>query len=127
MGTEAFQESDTCAITAPCTKKNYLVMSAEDLAPTIYEAFRLAQDGRPGPTLVDIPRDVQQEVTEFNYLGGPTGRCTGTPVRHKGQIAGGCKFDQPSRETSHNRGSRCSWAHGHGMSLKHYPRRPGSR
>ena len=71
MGTEAFQESDTCAITAPCTKKNYLVMSAEDLAPTIYEAFRLAQDGRPGPTLVDIPRDVQQEVTEFNYLEVP--------------------------------------------------------
>ena len=73
MGTEAFQESDTCAITAPCTKKNYLVMSAEDLAPTIYEAFRLAQDGRPGPTLVDIPRDVQQEVTEFNYLEVPVG------------------------------------------------------
>ena len=71
MGTEAFQESDTCAITAPCTKKNYLVMSAEDLAPTIYEAFRLAQDGRPGPTLVDISRDVQQEVTEFNYLEVP--------------------------------------------------------
>ena len=71
MGTEAFQESDTCAITSPCTKKNYLVMSAEDLAPTIYEAFRLAQDGRPGPTLVDIPRDVQQEVTEFNYLEVP--------------------------------------------------------
>ncbi len=71
MGTEAFQECDTCAITAPCTKKNYLVMSIEDLAPTIYEAFRVAQDGRPGPTLVDIPRDVQQEMTEFNYMEVP--------------------------------------------------------
>ena len=71
MGTEAFQECDTCAITAPCTKKNYLVMSADDLAPTIYEAFRLAKDGRPGPTLVDVPRDVQQEIAEFNYLEVP--------------------------------------------------------
>ena len=74
MGTEAFQECDTCAITAPCTKKNYLVMSAKDLAPTIYEAFRVAQDGRPGPTLVDIPRDVQQEMAEFNYMEIPQGR-----------------------------------------------------
>ena len=71
MGTEAFQECDTCAITAPCTKKNYLVMSAKDLAPTIYEAFRVAQDGRPGPTLIDIPRDVQQEMAEFNYMEVP--------------------------------------------------------
>ena len=71
MGTEAFQECDTCAITAPCTKKNYLVMSADDLAPTIYEAFRVAQDGRPGPTLVDIPRDVQQEMAEFSYMEVP--------------------------------------------------------
>ena len=73
MGTEAFQESDTCAITAPCTKKNYLVMSIEDLAPSLYDAFRVAQDGRPGPTLVDIPRDVQQEMAEFEYLEVPQG------------------------------------------------------
>ena len=73
LGTEAFQECDTCAITVPCTKKNYLVMSAEDLAPTIYEAFRVAQDGRPGPTLVDIPRDVQQELAEFAYMEIPQG------------------------------------------------------
>ena len=71
MGTEAFQECDTCAITAPCTKKNYLVMSAEDLAPTLYEAFRVAQEGRPGPTLVDVPRDVQQELAEFEYMEVP--------------------------------------------------------
>ena len=73
MGTEAFQECDTCAITAPCTKKNYLVMSASDLAPTLYDAFRVAQDGRPGPTLVDIPRDVQQELVEFDYMEVPQG------------------------------------------------------
>ena len=68
LGKEAFQECDTCAMTAPCTKKNYLVMSTEDLATTIYEAFRVAQEGRPGPTLVDVPRDIQQEITEFTYL-----------------------------------------------------------
>ena len=73
LGSEAFQECDTCAITAPCTKKNYLVMSAEDLAPTIYDAFRVAQDGRPGPTLIDIPRDVQQELAGFEYMEVPQG------------------------------------------------------
>ncbi|MCE2465719.1 MAG: biosynthetic-type acetolactate synthase large subunit [Dehalococcoidia bacterium] len=71
LGSEAFQECDTCAITAPCTKKNYLVMSAADLAPTIYDAFRVAQEGRPGPTLVDIPRDVQQELADFEYMEVP--------------------------------------------------------
>ena len=71
MGTEAFQECDTCAITAPCTKKNYLVMSSEDLAPTFYEAFRVAMDGRPGPVLIDVPRDVQQELAEFDYMEVP--------------------------------------------------------
>ena len=71
LGSEAFQECDTCAITAPCTKKNYLVMSADDLAPTIYDAFRVAQEGRPGPTLIDIPRDVQQELADFEYLEVP--------------------------------------------------------
>ena len=76
MGTEAFQECDTCAITAPCTKKNYLVMSIQDLAPTFYEAFRVAQAGRPGPVLIDVPRDVQQELSEFEY---PEAVQTGRP------------------------------------------------
>ncbi len=71
LGSEAFQECDTCAITAPCTKKNYLVMSPEDLAPTIHDAFRVAQEGRPGPTLIDVPRDVQQELAEFEYMEVP--------------------------------------------------------
>ncbi len=85
MGKEAFQECDTCAITATCTKKNYLVMSAQELAPTLYEAFRLAQEGRPGPVLVDVPRDVQQEEAEFDYLEVPQG-----------------SLHQPSSETQSN-------------------------
>ena len=65
LGSEAFQECDICSIAAACTKKAYLVMSADDLAPTLQEAFQIAQEGRPGPVLVDVPRDVQLEVTDF--------------------------------------------------------------
>ena len=86
MGTEAFQECDTCAITAPCTKKNFLVMSAKELAPAIYEAFRVAQDGRQGPTLVDIPRDVQQEMAEFEYMEVPQGIHSHLPPETSAQV-----------------------------------------
>ena len=64
LGSEAFQECDICSITYTCTKKSFMVMSAEDLAPTIREAFAIAQEGRPGPVLIDIPRDVQLELTD---------------------------------------------------------------
>ena len=65
LGSEAFQECDICSIASVCTKRTYLVMSAADLAPTIHEAFRLAQEGRPGPVLIDVPRDVQLELAEL--------------------------------------------------------------
>ena len=55
LGSEAFQECDICSITATCTKKSFMVMSADDLAPTIREAFVIAQEGRPGPVLIDVP------------------------------------------------------------------------
>ncbi len=73
LGTEAFQECDICAITASCTKKSFMVMSAKDLAPTIREAFQTASEGRPGPVLIDVPRDVQLEEAdaEFDDLPGP--------------------------------------------------------
>ena len=67
LGSEAFQECDICSITATCTKKSFMVMSAMDLAPTIREAFAIAQHGRPGPVLIDIPRDVQLELVEPNF------------------------------------------------------------
>ena len=67
MGTEAFQECDICSIAAVCTKRTYLVLSAADLARTIQDAFRVAQEGRPGPVLIDVPRDVQLEEVEFEY------------------------------------------------------------
>ena len=67
LGSEAFQECDICSITATCTKKSFMVMSAQDLAPTIREAFVIAQEGRPGPVLIDIPRDVQLELVEPEF------------------------------------------------------------
>jgi len=59
IGTDAFQEADTVGITRHCTKHNYLVKSPDTLATTIAEAFRIATTGRPGPVLVDIPKDLQ--------------------------------------------------------------------
>ncbi|MBZ9788662.1 acetolactate synthase 3 large subunit [Rhizobium sp. 3T7] len=59
IGSDAFQECDTVGITRPCTKHNWLVKDVNDLAAIIHEAFRIAQSGRPGPVVVDIPKDVQ--------------------------------------------------------------------
>lgn len=58
IGNDAFQECDTTGITRPCTKHNYLVKSTADLARTIHEAFYVARSGRPGPVLIDLPKDV---------------------------------------------------------------------
>jgi acetolactate synthase-1/2/3 large subunit len=65
IGNDAFQEVDIVGITRPCTKHNYLVMSIEELAATVKEAFHLARSGRPGPILVDIPKDVTKETCEY--------------------------------------------------------------
>ena len=65
IGTDAFQESDTVGITRPCTKHNWLVRRPEDLAKTIHLAFLVATTGRPGPVLIDIPKDVQFADAEY--------------------------------------------------------------
>ncbi|EGJ51304.1 biosynthetic-type acetolactate synthase large subunit [Desulfocurvibacter africanus] len=67
IGNDAFQEVDIVGITRPCTKHNYLVKSVDDLALTLRRAFYLAKTGRPGPVLVDIPKDVQQQITSFVF------------------------------------------------------------
>ena len=67
IGTDAFQEADTVGITRPCTKYNYLVKDVRDLADVVKEAFHIASTGRPGPVLIDIPKDVTAETTEFDY------------------------------------------------------------
>src|SRR6266567_2210399 len=67
IGLDAFQECDTVGITRPCVKHNFLVKDVKDLAVTIKKAFYLARTGRPGPVLVDIPKDVTQAHAEFSY------------------------------------------------------------
>src|SRR5215210_6274369 len=67
IGQDAFQESDTVGITRPCVKHNFLVKDVKELATTIKKAFYLAATGRPGPVLVDIPKDVTQAKAEFSY------------------------------------------------------------
>src|ERR1700694_1529894 len=59
IGNDAFQECDTVGITRPCTKHNYLVKRIEDLPRVLHEAFYIASTGRPGPVVVDIPKDIQ--------------------------------------------------------------------
>ena len=65
IGTDAFQECDTTGITRPCTKHNWLVKNIKDLGKTIHKAFEVATTGRPGPVLVDIPKDIQFQKTSY--------------------------------------------------------------
>ncbi len=66
IGSDAFQEADTVGITRHCTKHNYLVKDPSDLAATIDEAFQIATQGRPGPVVIDIPKDVQVAVANYS-------------------------------------------------------------
>ncbi|WP_410671183.1 acetolactate synthase large subunit [Amycolatopsis sp. cmx-4-68] len=93
IGTDAFQEADICGITMPITKHNFLVTDPIDIPRTIAEAFHLASTGRPGPVLVDIPKDVLQEMTSFSWptelrLPGyrPTLRPHGKQVREAAKL-----------------------------------------
>jgi acetolactate synthase-1/2/3 large subunit len=67
IGKDAFQETDITGITLPIVKHNYLVREAASIARVVKEAFHIAQTGRPGPVLIDIPKDVQQEYADFSY------------------------------------------------------------
>jgi len=67
IGEDAFQECDTVGITRPCVKHNFLVKDVHDLAVTIKKAFHVATTGRPGPVLVDVPKDVSMQPTRFHY------------------------------------------------------------
>ncbi len=71
IGNDAFQEVDIVGITRPCTKHNYLVKRTEDLARVLREAFHIARSGRPGPVLVDLPKDVSQGKAKYEPLSEP--------------------------------------------------------
>src|SRR5213076_390305 len=76
IGNDAFQEADTTGITRPCTKHNYLVKAVGDLARIVHEAFYVARSGRPGPVVIDLPKDVL--MNKHDYTAPPKG-----PVEHK--------------------------------------------
>ena len=87
IGNDAFQEADIVGITRSCTKHNYLVRDVKDLARTIKEAFYIAASGRPGPVLVDIPKDVANDAADFRYPDSVDIRgYKPTTLGHAGQI-----------------------------------------
>jgi acetolactate synthase I/II/III large subunit len=87
IGQDAFQEADTVGITRPCVKHNFLVKDVKDLATTIKKAFYLAKTGRPGPVLVDIPKDITAQKCEFLYPKTVSIRSYNPVVKgHAGQI-----------------------------------------
>src|SRR2546422_326450 len=65
IGRDAFQETDIIGMTLPITKQNYLVQDVAELAGVVAEALAIAQEGRPGPVLIDVPKDVQNQKTEY--------------------------------------------------------------
>ncbi|MDH3329102.1 MAG: biosynthetic-type acetolactate synthase large subunit [Desulfobulbaceae bacterium] len=92
IGNDAFQEVDIVGITRPCTKHNYLVSKPEDLVPTIREAFYVASTGRPGPVLVDLPKDVVASMVSFpekKNIKMQTYQPNYDP--HPGQVAKACR------------------------------------
>jgi acetolactate synthase-1/2/3 large subunit len=99
IGNDAFQEADIVGITRPCTKHNFLVKDVRDLARIIKEAFYLARSGRPGPVLVDLPKDVIVGRTEYVYPDAAKMRgYNPTYEGHIGQIKKALKALQESRQ-----------------------------
>jgi acetolactate synthase-1/2/3 large subunit len=82
IGNDAFQEADIVGITRPCTKHNYLVKDINDLAKTVKEAFHIAATGRPGPVLIDLPKDVTAGTTDFAMPKGEVSIRSYNPTYH---------------------------------------------
>ena len=79
IGNDAFQEADTVGITRPCTKHNYLVKSGDALARVVHEAFHVARSGRPGPVVVDLPKDIL--MGPATYVAARPGRAIAPTIR----------------------------------------------
>ncbi len=99
IGNDAFQEVDCVGITRPCVKHNFLVEKVEDLAITIKKAFYVAASGRPGPVVVDIPKDVTANETEYEYPGTVSMRSyKPTTKGHPGQIKKALRLIENARK-----------------------------
>ncbi|MCI0438091.1 MAG: biosynthetic-type acetolactate synthase large subunit, partial [Chloroflexi bacterium] len=99
IGSDAFQECDIQGITLPITKHNYLVMNAADIPRVVKEAFYIASTGRPGPVLIDIPKDVFNEVAQFEYpeeIDLPGYKPNVTP--HSGQVKRAAQLIRESKK-----------------------------
>lgn len=93
IGNDAFQEVDIVGITRPCTKHNYLVSKPEDLIPILREAFHIAKTGRPGPVLVDLPKDVMASLIDYPEKDEiKLSSYQPTYNAHQGQVAKACKM-----------------------------------
>jgi len=99
IGEDAFQECDTVGITRPCVKHNFLVKDVNELAITLKKAFHIARSGRPGPVVVDIPKDITAHVCEYNYPDKIAMRSY-NPVKkgHPGQIKRAAKLMLEARQ-----------------------------
>ena len=88
IGNDAFQEVDSVGITRPCVKHNFLVSDVKDLAPTLHQAFYIATSGRPGPVVVDVPKDITAQSCEFHLPQEPVKLRSYRPTTkgHPGQI-----------------------------------------
>ena len=93
IGSDAFQETDITGITLPVTKHNYLVTRADEIAPTVREAFLVAKSGRPGPVLIDMTKDAQQSSCEFDWDAAAPSPCDRphSPVAGRSQHAPGAR------------------------------------
>jgi len=99
IGNDAFQEADITGITRPITKHNYLVKDVKDLARIVREAFYIASSGRPGPVLIDLPKDVQVAQTEFIWPDEPKLRSYNPKyLGHPGQIKRAAKMIMESKK-----------------------------
>ncbi len=100
IGNDAFQEVDIVGITRPCTKHNYLVNKVEDLIPVLREAFHIAKTGRPGPVVVDLPKDVIGAMIEYPEKSQPVEIISYQPnyTPHPGQVAKACKLIRQAKK-----------------------------
>ena len=103
IGEDAFQECDTVGITRPCVKHNFLVRDIKDLADTMRKAFYIARTGRPGPVLVDIPKDITAAHCKYTAAKGEPVLRSYTPVvkGHQGQIKKAVQMLLQARGTLH--------------------------
>lgn len=86
IGLDAFQEMDVTGITLPITKQNYLVTDAKDLSRVLREAFYIAHSGRPGPVLVDVAKDAQEQIIDWEYDGSPVRMSSYRPPYRPGSV-----------------------------------------